>query len=179
MPIATADLDLIQAACAGDTAAIEGVLLRYEPDITRFARKYCPTPEDVEDAVQETLWIASQKIGTLRVAAAVVTWLFQVVKNECYRKVNGFAPDYLTLDQILEYYVPGSDSDREALLHQDVIEALARLPASYREVLILRDIEGMTAPETADQLGLTLETVKSRLHRARKLMRESLIQWQE
>ena len=177
----TADSELIQAAWAGDTAALEQMLLRYQPAITRFARKYCPTPEDVEDAVQETLWIAARKIGTLRVTMAFVSWLFQVVKNECFRHINGIAPEYLTFDQLVEYWTPdtGADTEREALLHHDVITALAQLPASYRQVILLRDVEGLSGPETAEQLNLTLETVKSRLHRARSLMREALIQWQD
>src|SRR4051794_20614683 len=79
---------LITAACEGDPDAIEQLLLYYHPTITRFARKYCATPEDVEDAVQETLWITSQKIGTLRVTSAFVSWVFRVVQRECYRLLH-------------------------------------------------------------------------------------------
>src|SRR5215475_3122926 len=79
------DLTLIEAASKGDTEAIEQLLLQYHPTITRFAQKYCATPEDVEDAVQETLWIAAQKIGTLQVTSAFISWLFQVVRRHCFR----------------------------------------------------------------------------------------------
>ncbi len=171
-----ADLDLINAACNGDTEAIERMLLQYYPTVLRFARKYCATPEDVEDAVQETLWIASQKIGTLRVASAFVAWLFRVVRNQCYQMLH-----YKQHEEAIADFGDASEvsSEQSVLLKQDVIQALARLPLRYREVLILRDIEGLSGAEVAHQLDLTLATVKSRLHYARATMRQALASWRE
>lgn len=65
--------ELIESAWQGDTEAIEQLLLQYQPALTRFAYKYCATPEDVEDAVQETLWIVYQKISSLRSTSAFVS----------------------------------------------------------------------------------------------------------
>lgn len=168
------DAELIGAACQGNAGAIEEVLCRYSPAVTRFARRYCATPEDVEDAVQETLWIAARKIGTVRVAAAFVSWLFQVVRNECYRLLR-FKRREIALADPGEWHSP----ETELLLRQDVIEALQALAPAYREVLIRRDLQGLSGPEVAGELGLTIETVKSRLHRARALMRASLAAWRE
>jgi len=179
----SADLDLVRAAIAGDADALDHLLEAYQPALTRFARGYCPTPEDVEDAVQETLWIATQKIGTLRVASAIVGWLFQIVKNVCYRVVYADHANFDLFEEYCEALVIDRLSTRSpeqaVLLQQDLRAALARLPITCREVLILRDLEGLTAPETADRLGLTIETVKSRLHRARAQMRADLIDWHE
>ena len=169
----TTDLQLIEAACQGDPEALEALLLQYHPMVTRFARKYCATPEDVEDAVQETLWIAAQKIDTLRVTSAFISWVFQVVRRQCFR---------LLRIQQRETPVNGSDlpdqvkdnPEHSCSLHLDVAKALAGLPPTYREVLILRDLQGLTAPEVAAMLGVTIETVKSRLHRARNLVRQTL-----
>ena len=82
---ATPNVPLIDAAISGQADSVEAMLIHYQPTISRFARKYCATPEDVEDAVQETLWIAAQKIGSLRVSSAFVSWLFKVVRNQCFR----------------------------------------------------------------------------------------------
>ncbi len=125
--------------------------------------------------MQETLWVASQKIGTLRVGAAFVSWLFQVVRNQCYRllhlkKHEEGLPD---LDQV------EASPELQILLQQDIVKALAMLPVPYRRVLIMRDVDDLSGPEVAAKLGLTVATVKSRLHHGRKLLRDSLAHWNE
>jgi RNA polymerase sigma factor (sigma-70 family) len=169
---------LISAAHAGDIEALEQLLLQYHPTVTRFARKFCATPEDVEDAVQETLWIASQKIGTLRVATAFVSWLFRVVQHQCYRLLHHKAHEE-GLHELVNIDYADESPEYCVLLQHDIVAALAKLPTNYRQVLIMRDIQELTAPEVAVQLGLTIETVKSRLHRARGALRESLSTWRE
>jgi RNA polymerase sigma factor (sigma-70 family) len=175
------ELDLIESASQGDTEAIETLLLQYQPSLIRFARKYCATPEDVEDAVQETLWIVYQKINTLRSASAFLSWVFQIVRNHCYRLLHGKYQDDEALASVrlndLDAAAVEIDPELYAALKHDVVTAIAHLPADYRQILIMRDLEGFTAPEVAQHLGLTLETVKSRLHRARNLLRESLATW--
>ena len=169
------DSQLLQAASEGDTEALEQLMLRYQPSMLRFARRYCATPQDVEDAVQETLWIVYQRIDALRTAAAFVSWIFTIVRNQCYRLLKGtrFVDDG---EQLAESFCEVREFDAD--LSHDLALALAQLPPHYRQVLILRDIEGRTAPETAEALGVTIETVKSRLHRARGLLREMLIETQ-
>jgi RNA polymerase sigma factor (sigma-70 family) len=166
--------DLIQAACEGDTDAIEELLREYQPSIVRFARRYCAA-SDLEDAVQETLWAIYQKIGTLQSPQAFVSWTFRIVRNHCYRLLSSGKHDaeMLTLDRLTLIEHSGD----EAELREDVINALARIPFAYRQILIMRDIEGYTAPQVAEALGITVETVKSRLHRGRNLLREMLAHW--
>jgi RNA polymerase sigma factor (sigma-70 family) len=170
--------EIITAACEGDIEALEQILLQYHPAITRFARKFCATPEDVEDAVQETLWIAAQKIGTLRVAKAYISWLFRIVQYQCYRLLRHKQYEE-GLDTLIGLDYADESPEYGTLLKHDVVAALAQLPSPYRQVFIMRDIQGLTAPEVSEQLNLTLETVKSRLHRARRSMREALESWQE
>ena len=76
---------LIEAACGGDAAAVEQLLVACQPDLRRFARRACSTGEDAEDAVQIALWQLYRKIGALRTAATFATWLFRIVERECYR----------------------------------------------------------------------------------------------
>src|SRR3982751_3735881 len=143
----TLDLTLIEAASQGNTEAIERLLLQYHPTITRFAQKFCATPEDVEDAVQETLWIAAQKIGTLRVTSAFVSWLFQVVRRQCFRLLHITQHEY-AISPKLE--LADETPELQIALQHDVVNAIACLSAEQRLVLIMRDIEGLTAPTVAE-----------------------------
>jgi RNA polymerase sigma factor (sigma-70 family) len=173
-----ADLDLIQAACEGNTDSVETLLRQYQPSITRFAHRYC-VADDVEDAVQETLWTVYRKIGYLRTAQAFISWTFQIVRHHCYRLLSRHREDAaINLDPLDGAELVGEDDTLHQDLRQDVIKAVQSLPLPYRQVLILRDLEGCTAPQTAERLGITVEMVKSRLHRGRTIMREKLSHWQ-
>jgi RNA polymerase sigma factor (sigma-70 family) len=160
----------------GDTAAISSLISAFQPDLLKFARQACATPEDAEDAVQETLWVISQKIGTLRVLSAFTSWAIRIVKHECFRLLK-FARRESPLDGENEFLVLEHDEGQQNVLRQDLVSALATLPPIYREVLILRDIEERTAPEVANLLGISNEAVKSRLHRARSMLRLHLQHW--
>jgi RNA polymerase sigma factor (sigma-70 family) len=174
MTRSTPPTQLIEQARAGDVAAIQSLLARCQPDIARFARTVCATPEDAEDAVQEALWVATQRIGTLRVASAFTSWLFQVVKHECYRLLRRVRHEQ-PLDTLPQAQL--SQEADQTVLAQDVAAAIAALPPPYRQVLLLRDVQGLTAPETAVALGLSVDAVKSRLHRARTAVRVALRGW--
>lgn len=165
----------IQAAVNGDTAAISDLITTCQPDLLKFARQACATPEDAEDAVQETLWLISQKVGTLRVVNAFMGWAIRIVKNECYRLLK-FSRGESPLDSDSDFPSYHDDIELRALQH-DIVIALAELPSTYRQVIIMRDIEDMTAPEVASALGVNTDAVKSRLHRARTMLRIQLQQW--
>jgi RNA polymerase sigma factor (sigma-70 family) len=122
--------------------------------------------------VQEALWIAVQRIGTLRVASTFTVWLFQVVKHECYRLLRRFRREE-PIEQLALQRLSHLAAD-QAILAQDIARAIALLPPAYRQVLVMRDVQGMTAPEVAATLGITVEAVKSRLHRARAILRAAL-----
>lgn len=168
-----AKAQLIEAARQGQTEALAELLSVCQPDLKRFARRTCSTTEDAEDAVQIALWQLYRRIGTLRTVATFATWLFRIVERECFRlfRVRRYAEALEDLPPAAVPYAPQVPVD----LRQDLIKALERLTPPYREVLILRDIHELTAPEVAAQLGLSLEAVKSRLHRARAMVRADLI----
>ncbi|WP_045784773.1 RNA polymerase sigma factor [Chania multitudinisentens] len=163
---------LIEAACAGDKAAITQLLTICQPDLKRFARRTCANSEDAEDAVQIALWQLYTKIGALRTIGAFATWLFRIVERECYRLFTG-RKDTLPLHAV------DSEATQAPLtttdLQTDLTVAIEALPDNYRAVLILRDVKGLTAQEVAIQLGITVEAIKSRLHRARTMVREKLV----
>jgi RNA polymerase sigma factor (sigma-70 family) len=170
--LARIDGGLVAAAKAGDAAALDRLLAISQPDLMRFARRTCANAEDAEDAVQTALWQLHRRIGTLRVIAAFTSWLFRIVERECRRLLG-----------LQRRTVPLEHADLSALriepvpsdLRRDLGAMIAALPDLYREVLILRDIEELTAPEAAAQLDISVEAVKSRLHRARGMLREKLL----
>jgi len=167
-----AEPQLVEAACGGDAAAVERLLVVCQPDLRRFARRTCSNGADAEDAVQIALWQLYRRIGALRTAAAFASWLFRIVERECYRLLH--ARDRLdaldaSLDDVLR------QEPLPLALRRDLVAAIATLPEPYRKILILRDIDELTAPEAADQLGISTDAVKSRLHRARAMVREHLL----
>ncbi|MCE9598603.1 MAG: sigma-70 family RNA polymerase sigma factor [Spirochaetia bacterium] len=171
------DEETLNAARTGNREALERLLLQCQPDVANFARKVCATPEDVEDAVQETLWIVSRRLGSLRVISAFTAWAFRVVKHECYRLLRKNRQE--TSSSVDEVSYVDSSVDIHSILRSETIEALTDLPDLFREILILRDVEEIPAPQVAQQLGLSVSAVKSRLHRGRQLMRLRLAHWMD
>ena len=162
---------LLHAARLGDATALDDLLQICQPDIRRYAYRHC-LMSDVDDAVQETLLIITRRLGSLRVVAAFSGWLFQIVRRECHRlerRLFGLDPyDEEKMDNWL-----ASHTDEAVRL--DLIDALESLPEHYREVILLRDFHEMTISEIAVRIQLTTFATKSRLHRARKLIREYLL----
>ena len=167
-----AEPQLVEAARGGDAAAVERLLVGCQPDLRRFARRACSTGEDAEDAVQIALWQLYRKIGALRAAATFATWMFRIIQRECYRLFRA-RHRLQALDQSLDDILQQEPLPLE--LRKDLTAAIAALPANYREVLILRDIDELSAPEAAEHLSISIDAVKSRLHRARQMMREQLL----
>ncbi|MDR7271223.1 RNA polymerase sigma factor (sigma-70 family) [Pelomonas saccharophila] len=171
MALATQHLPLLAAAHGGDPRALEQLLRLTRPDIRRYAQQHCLL-SDVDDAVQEALLIVSRKLPQLRVLAAFSGWAIRLVQREC-RRLGRLALRYDPYhEEKLEQWLVVHD---EAGLRWELAAALESLPAHYREVMLLRDVEELTIEEIAGRTGLTRPNVKSRLHRARALAREYLL----
>jgi len=166
---------LLDAAQAGDPAALADLLHLHRATVFRYGLRYCKSTEDTEDAVQETLWAAARSIRNFRRAAAITTWLFTIVRNKCHRLLlhRHGEPD---LADVLPTLIDPPRSIEDEMARQQIrrilATALARLEPAHREVILLRDVEGLTAPEAAERLGLSVQALKSRLHRAREALRE-------
>ena len=163
---------LVEAACSGEAAAVEKLLAVCQPDLRRFARRTCATSEDAEDAVQFALWQLYRKVGALRTAATFASWLFRIVERECSKLLRRRARTQ-AWDDAFDHLLRQEPLPHE--LRSDLVAAVTALPEPYRQVLVLRDIDELTAPEAADRLNISVEAVKSRLHRARQMMRERLL----
>ena len=170
------DEALLRRAATGDCAAFESLLHRHGGALRRFTVGLVG-PHEADDALQQGLVEAFRGAASFRGEAKARTWLFTVVRHAALRHrrrearhAHEAVPDD---DALLDLGLAagwGADpeqlavrSERRALLGR----ALARLPARDREVVMLRDVEGLAGPEAAAVLGLALPALKSRLHRAR------------
>jgi RNA polymerase sigma-70 factor (ECF subfamily) len=179
------DAQLIDAARSGDEAALEALIGRYQPRIFRFGMKMCRRPEEAAEVLQDTLIAMARTLKDFRGAASVSTWLYTIARSFCIKKRRRrkHAPEALvSLEQDgreLARSLPDPGRRPDELLESRELEAaleraIAALPPVYREVLILRDVEGLTAAEVGEVMGLSVEAVKSRLHRARGMVRRRL-----
>lgn len=162
---------IIRAAQQGEPHAIAILVERSHTHVQRFAYALCSTPEDAEDAAQEALIILYRKIGTLRVAAALASWMFQIVRNECIRRSR------------VAFRQPVSPATGELSVEdlalarveiERIVASIAELPSDQRAVLVLRDIHGLSGGATAQALGLSRAAMKSRLHRGRETLHSQL-----
>jgi len=167
-----ADAQLLVAARAGDPDAMHALLVGLRPDIRRYAAYQCGRATALDDVVQEALIVVHRRIGTVRDLRAFGGWLARVVTRLCL----------LPPLRLLRAVEALSDSERVDFssrrrddLRADVARALESLPEVYREVVVMRDFEELTIGEMAAKLSLTREATKSRLHRARGLVREYLV----
>jgi RNA polymerase sigma-70 factor (ECF subfamily) len=181
---ATRESELLEAAQGGDAEALEALLESHEARLYRFARRMCRHHEDAEDVLQESLLSAARGISDFRGASSLSTWLFAIARSHCIKKRrrSRFAPTEVSLDageadaaQQHPDPGPGPEESLHALrLERALEEAITALDRKYREVFVLRDVEGLTAPEVAKVTGLSIAAIKSRLHRARARVREAL-----
>lgn len=160
---------LLSSVKAGDRRAMEQLLTVSRPLIHRMALQQCGSTADADDATQITLWLVYQRVGALRTLAAFPAWLYSVVRRECWR-LSRKVPNWLELTG----ETPGAVEPADVGMCQDLSVAIGKLPSKYRRVLLLRDIEQRSTDEVAHLLKLTPEAVKSRLHRARQMVRISL-----
>jgi len=165
--------DLLEATRRGEEKALLALLERAQPDIRRFARASCQV-SDIQDAVQESLWILYRKVGAVRTLGALSGWLFTVVKRECLRLSRlGRTRSEVEVDRIDDdprfAHVPQEE------LRLDLARALRDLPEHHRELVLRVDVQGIPVGEVAQALGLTREAAKARLHRARASLRRTLM----
>lgn len=164
--------ELLAAAQAGDPVALGQIVRVHRQGVYRYGIQVCRTTEDAEDAVQETLWAATRAIQTFRgTASSIASWLFTIVRRECLRLIEGHQRSPGDLGG-LEDDLPGDMANPESALlerrrNELLAAALAELDPLHREVILLRDIQEFSAPEAAARLGISIDALKSRLHRAR------------
>jgi RNA polymerase sigma-70 factor, ECF subfamily len=176
----SAHQQVLAAAAVGDDAALESLVRAHHDRVYRFGLRVCRDGFDADDAVQEAFSKLSRKPELLRSDGALF-WVLSVVKHACQRMLRPFARERKHLgDRIDEpERIAAAELDPLAALERfELVRAvhagIAALERPYREVLILRDLEGLSGVETCAALGLELTAMKTRLHRARSQLRERL-----
>jgi RNA polymerase sigma-70 factor (ECF subfamily) len=169
--ITRCDPGLIEAARCGDEQALASLISAAQPDIRRYAVRNCRAA-DIDDAVQETLLLLYRRVGTLRAVTSFSAWLFSVTRRACHRLLRMAAGIPEAPDDGIDARLAHS---RPEDIRIDLCRAIQSLPEHYREVILLRDIEELSIDEIVDVLGLSRESVKARIHRARMMIREYLV----
>ena len=170
--------ELLAAAKAGDRSAVEELLAREQPRLYRFGLKMCGDPEDAGDVLQETLLAMARNVGGFRGDATLSTWMYTIARSFCVKKRRRRKGAPAAHEPLSGEERDARSTPEEAALRNQQVAALDRavdaLPPAHREVLLLRDVEGLSAAEVASVLGIGVAAVKSRLHRARAAVRAAV-----
>jgi RNA polymerase sigma-70 factor, ECF subfamily len=171
--------DLITRAKAGDSAALERLLGEIAPSIQRFGLRMCQNQHDSEDVLQETLMTILHHLGEFQGRSSFSSWVFALTRSHCTRRRRGLKNQPSTpLDETLDADSSGKTPEEaagERQMSHLLRQALDQLTDEHREVILLRDVESLTAPEAASTLGISVDALKSRLHRARQALRAALM----
>jgi RNA polymerase sigma-70 factor (ECF subfamily) len=176
---------LLERARDGDETALGELLSAVQPQLYRFSMKMCRHTEDAEDVLQDSMMTLARSFRDFRGASSLSTWLFTIARSFCIKKrrKSKFAPER---EESLEQLAPAeqgriqspnpdpAEQAESAEIWQQVHAGIQRIEPAYREILVLRDIEGLRAKEVAEVVGISVPAVKSRLHRARAQLREYL-----
>lgn len=187
-PVRAAYADLVRAAATGDADAMERLLMRAQEVAYRFSLLVCGHPEDAEDVMQDALFKTYRYVNRIQEPEAFRTWLYKTVRNACLMKRRRRVDEpahHVSIEGASGEGEPGAiaveDRGRpadvqlmDAWIGGRLRRALHALPPPYRAIVVLREIEGLSTREVASITRLSEANVKTRLHRARVLMREQL-----
>jgi RNA polymerase sigma-70 factor (ECF subfamily) len=182
---------LVTAVTAGDRGAMEALLVRAQEVAYRFSLLVCGHAEDAEDVMQDALLKTYQHVAQITEPAAFRTWLYTTVRNACLmkrRRRAGEPSAFVSVEQGIETgdrTVPVDVADPSPSIDQRMMngwlddrlrQALKHLPPSYRMIVVMREIEGLSTKEVATIAGVSEANVKQRLRRARLMLRKRLEQ---
>jgi RNA polymerase sigma-70 factor, ECF subfamily len=182
------DRQLIDRLRARDHSAVSDLASRYSSRIRQLALRYVRNEEDAEEVVQDVLFKVYQKIEAFRGDSALASWIYRITFNTAMsrlrstkagREVNLLSVDPAGSDgaqapDIADWSSLGDDEVMRGELRQRLLKALAGLPPIYRVPVLLRDVRGWTTEEASAALKVKDQTLKSRLHRGRMILRDQL-----
>lgn len=187
------DAALVEALRRDDREAMERLVERYAERVYRLALRITGSREDAEEITQDALWTAGRKIHTFKGDSAFGSWLYRIAANAAYMKLRarrargreiGLEDVMPALDEGGVHFEPMDDwsprVDEQALnaeLRRILESAIDDLPPDYRTALVMHDMEGLSNPDIAETLGLSLPAVKSRIHRSRLFLRKRLAEY--
>jgi RNA polymerase sigma-70 factor (ECF subfamily) len=185
-PASDEEAHLVARAAARDAAAIRAIICKHNQRLYRMARSILRDDALAEDALQSGYLKAFRSISEFRGQSSLATWLTRIVINEALALTRSRKPTVqaegdraLIGGTVIPFPSTATAIDPERAMAQSQIQAaveraIDKMPDDFRTVLVARALEEMSVEETADLLGLKLETVKTRLHRARRLLRDAV-----
>jgi RNA polymerase sigma-70 factor (ECF subfamily) len=179
VPAPSGDIgELVAHAREGDRQALEAVLATVAPSIHRFGLRMCKNVHDAEDVLQDTLINVANHLRDFEGRSSLSSWVFALTRSACTRKRRGLKNRPPVSDERLAESPDLAPTPEARAADQELAStlsgALDGLSDDHREVILLRDVEGLSAPEAASSLGISVDAVKSRLHRAREALRTAL-----
>jgi RNA polymerase sigma-70 factor, ECF subfamily len=190
LPRVDPDAALLEGLRRGDAAAPEMLLDTYGDRVYRLAIRITGNEQDAEEVAQDALWTAARKIGTFKGESAFGSWVYRITANTAYQKVRGrrgrrnelsWEDLQPAFDEHRHHAGPVADwsekAEEPALqteLRRVLTSAINDLPTDYRTAFLMHDVEGLSNPEIAETLRVSLPAVKSRVHRSRLFLRERL-----
>jgi RNA polymerase sigma-70 factor (ECF subfamily) len=186
---AATDLDLVRRIKAGDEGAFEEMVSRYNARVYSLSYGVLRNPQDAEEATQDAFLTLYRKIGTFDETRKFFSWFYRVALNSAYSRARRrpslptvaiedrqprFSADGHFAADVPDWSVAIENEVAARELAARAGEFIAELPPAYRDVIWMNDVEGMTAPEIAETLEISIPAFKSRLHRARLAVRQRL-----
>jgi RNA polymerase sigma-70 factor (ECF subfamily) len=172
---------LVSRAQEGDVAAFERLMAMYQPKVFGFALAFAASRDEARDLAQEALIKVYRSIGSFRFQSSLSTWLYSIVRNVFLDHHKSRASRDRALETSIDdeaHHLAEAAHAEDRLLRQDerkaLWSALRRVPAAYRQVVVLFDVQGLSYDEIAQALACPVGTVKSRLKRGRDALREEL-----
>ena len=181
---------LVRASAAGDREAMERLLMRAQEVAYRFSLLICGHPQDAEDVMQDALLKTYRYVSRIKEPEAFRTWLYTTVRNACRMKRRRHVgePSHLTsIEQgatsgdggagpveVEGHARPADQLMIDSWVNGRLRQALKALPPSHRMIVVLREMEGLSTREVAHVAGISEANVKTRLHRARVMLRQAL-----
>jgi RNA polymerase sigma-70 factor (ECF subfamily) len=184
------DRELLARAQGGDMSAFEALVGRHEEKVYGLALRMTRSEADAAEIAQDTFLSAYQHLGEFRGEAAFGSWVHRIAANNALMRLRRqkvldivsddlAGPEFTDRGSLAE--VPESDWSKRAddkILDEElgraIREATDALPEGYREVFLLKDLEGLSYEEISEMVGISIPAVKSRLHRARLALREAI-----
>jgi RNA polymerase sigma-70 factor (ECF subfamily) len=189
------DATLVESLRRHDAGAAEVLVSTYGDRVYRLAIRITGNEQDAEEVVQDALWTAARKIDTFKGESAFGSWLYRITANAAYQKLRGrqgkrlevswdeLGPSFDEQSHLAEPFGDWSARIEEPALQTELRTVLKAaiddLPGDYRTAFVLHDVEGLSNPEIAETLHISLPAVKSRVHRSRLFLRQRLAQYLE
>lgn len=167
---------LLAKAKEGDLISLEKLLKKYSPYIKKIAMSVCSSyPSLADDVHSETMISIFKNVKKFKNRSRFSTWFYKIASNHCYMKYRQIQKEKKVLLEDPSLIVEKFEKDKKNSSYEDFYKALANIPLTYRNPIMLVDIENMSLKEASKILSISVGALKSRLFRGRRMFKENLL----